>query len=121
VAAFVESFNRGDVARLDGLFASSPGFEWYSSNAPGRRVQPAATSRSTLGAYFARRHRAGDRLRLVQFDYNGATGLRYGNFGLAFRRSAADFRGGAWFDLAAKGAISCQEGKLIVLSLGGPI
>ena len=119
VKAFVEAFNGGDLARLDRLFAAWPLFEWYSSNKPGRRVGDAAGTRETLVAYFAARHRIGDQLRLVRFDYNGVTG-EYGNFGVTFRRSAADYRTGAWFELAAKGAIACEGGKLIVLSLGGP-
>jgi hypothetical protein len=120
VRAFVAAFNRGDLARLDKLFARQPEFHWYSSGAPGIRSRTAAMTRSTLVSYFARRHRAGDRLRLVAFDYNGVTAGAYGNFGLVLRRSAADYRSGAWFELAGKGAVSCGDGKLIVLSLGGP-
>ena len=118
---FVAAFNRGDLARLEGLFATVSEFQWYSSGAPGSRVRAAASTRATLRAYFARRHRAGDRFRLVRFDYNGDSGP-YSNFGLTLQRSASDFRRGAWFSLVGKGAISCQSqpGKLIVVSLGGP-
>ena len=119
--SFVGAFNRGDLARLDELFATQPDFQWYSTGAPGLRTRAAASTRATLVGYFARRYRAGDRLRLVSFDYNGDSGP-YSNFALTLRRSASDYRGGAWFRLVGKGAISCrkQPGKLIVVSLGGP-
>ena len=121
VRAFVGAFNRGDLGRLDALFATGSEFQWYSSGAPGARVRAASSTRQTLLAYFARRHSAGDRMSLVKFDYNGSSGP-YSNFGLVLRRKADDFRNGAWFDLVGKGAISCNEqaGKLIVVSLGGP-
>jgi hypothetical protein len=122
VRAFVGAFNRGDLERLDSVFAAWPDFQWYSSGAPGPRLRDASFTRDTLLAYFARRHRADDRLQLVRFRFTGVTGSTYGNFALTLRRSAADYRDGAWFDTIGKGAVSCRSapGKVIVLSLGGP-
>jgi hypothetical protein len=121
VVDFVVAFNGGDLARLDAIFAPSPAFKWYSSNAPGRRVRSAAFRRGTLLDYFARRHARRDRVRLLGFRFNGNSG-GYGHFDYRMRRSAADFRGGQPFRLVGKGAVDCSlDPKAIaVWSMGGP-
>lgn len=121
LASFVGAFNRGDYRRLDSLFAEPPLFRWYSSNQPGLRIDPAARTRDTLIRYFRSRRAKDDRLRLVSFHFTDNSG-GYGNFWFKMRRSASDFRGGAWFGLLGKGAASCstESVKLIVISLGGP-
>jgi hypothetical protein len=56
-------------------------------------------------------------MQLLSFVYHGD-----GNFTYRLRRSARDYRNGAWFRLIGKGAATCADGKtqLIVVSLGGP-
>ena len=121
--AFVSAFDRGETARLDALFAEPPLFGWYSSNAPGLRRAAAARDRATLLAYFRGRHARHDRLRLVAFTFNGsAAGL--GNAVFRMRRSASDYRRGAWFGVIGKAAASCDGGahtpvRFVVFSLGG--
>ena len=123
--SFVGAFNRGDFRQLDALFADSSLFVWYSSNAPGSRRMSAAENRDTLIAYFRTRHLNRDRLRLVAFTFNGNSPA-YGNFGFKMKRSAADYRGGAWFGLVGKGAALCSDQpserpvKFIVVSMGAP-
>jgi hypothetical protein len=122
VSAFVTAYNRGDLEALDSIFASSPAFRWYSSNRPGTRVGSEARRRDNLIGYFRGRHRAGDRLGLVSFQFNGNSNA-YGNFGLAMRRALPRFRGGDWFRTEAKGAALCTgaDTRLIVMSIGGPV
>lgn len=118
---FVNSFNRGEFERLDGLFAEQPAFEWFSSDRPGRRVGRVARNRDTLVRYFERRHAAHDRLGLGFFRFNGNS-PRWGNFEARVRRSAADYRGGQPFRTSAKGAAVCAASSVsfIVMSFGGP-
>ena len=120
VLSFVKAFNEGDYESLDAQFAQPPDFHWYSSPGPGRRLIK-ARDRDRLVDYFRARHRAEDRLHLISFQFNGDSG-RYGNFGLEMRRSAADFRNGAWFRLNAKGALICagESTQLTVMTLGVP-
>lgn len=115
--AFVHAFSSGSYRRLDALFAQEPDFVWYSSNVPGLRNGTAAFDRRTLIAYFRARHVQRDRLRSVAFAYHGD-----GNFTYRLRRSANDYKSGAWFGLIGKGAASCAGGqaRLIVVSVGGP-
>jgi hypothetical protein len=130
LASFVASFNGGDYHQLDVLFAAPSLFQWYSSNVPGLRRTAAAHNRGTLIAYFRARHLKRDRLRLVSFTFTGnsLTGNShgYGNFVFKMKRSAADYRRGAWFGLIGKGAAVCSDQsserpvQFIVVSVGGP-
>ena len=119
--SFVAAYNAGDYRRLDRLFAGPAWFHWYSSGGPGLRIDPAAQKRGSLIGYFRARHAQQDRFRLASFTFNGSS-LGYGNFVFTGQRSAADFRGGAWFAVAGKGATLCEGAtvKLAVLSVGGP-
>jgi hypothetical protein len=125
MASFVAAYNAGDRRRLDALFARRPLFHWYSSAKPGPRLRARAARRDTLLTYFGARHRREDRLRLVSFRFTGNSN-GYGHFALGLRRSAADFRRGAWFGLVGKGAAVCtgvgleQRARFVVVSLGPP-
>ena len=109
--AYVKAYNDGDAARLDReIFAREPTFQWYSD---ARRVGSKAKDRSTLRAYFAARHRAGDRLAGVRFKDNGYRASdRTQHFELTFKR-----RGTRRF--SGKGAVSCPHRRIHVMSLGG--
>ena len=119
LASFVSAFSAGEYRRLNGLFAAPMWFRWYSSSRPGERVGAAAQRRATLVGYFRSRHASRDQLRLVSFKFNGNT-LGYGNFVFKMKRSAADFREGAWFTVEAKGAALCEGAstRFIVMSVG---
>jgi hypothetical protein len=114
---FIDAYNRGDYHTLDALFARKPAFLWYSSNVPGLRNLTAATNRLSLIPYFRTRRARHDQMRLLSFAYHGN-----GNFTYRLRRSASDYRGGRWFRLIGKGAVTCVGGdaQLIVVSIGGP-
>jgi hypothetical protein len=115
--AFLNAFNHGDYQRLDKLFARAPEFGWYSSNAPGLRNLTPSKNRATLISYFRARHAHHDRMQLLAFAYHDD-----GNFTYRLRRSASDYKSGAWFKLIGKGAVTCTDAdtRLIVVSVGGP-
>ena len=121
VRTYVAAFNRGDSAKLERAFAPAPNFRWYSSNAPGRRLGPAAFRRDTLLAYLALRHAQRDHLRVLDFRFNGNS-VGYGQFELRLERRARDFRQNRPFRLTGKGAVACalRPKAIAVLSLGSP-
>lgn len=92
VERFVAAFNDGNATDLDAIFAREPEFEWYSTGAPGERLDPIARDRPSLVPYFRDRHSVREQLALRSFTFNGnATGSRkYGNFVYDLERSAAD-------------------------------
>jgi hypothetical protein len=120
--AFVRAYDDGDLRRLDALF-SRDRFVWYSSAGPGVRRQADAADRSTLAAYFGRRHARGDRLRRLALRFDGyERGRDLGHFELGLERRADDFRGGAWLRVSGKGALDCARKPVTIaaLSLGAP-
>lgn len=121
-AEFVTAYNRGDLRKLDSLFARQPAFDWYSSNAPGPRLNRAAARRDTLIAYFRNRHLEQDRLRPVEIDVITAAPHLTGLSILELRRRAADYGGGRWFSVAGKAGLTCHDGRarFLVVSLGTP-
>jgi hypothetical protein len=121
LVSFMAAFNAGNYGRLDAVFAGPSWFRWYSSSAPGMRFDPQAQMRNTLVAYFRARHAQRERFRLVSFKFNGNS-LGYGNFNWKMKRSAGDFRDGAWFMVEAKGAALCEGAstRFIVMSVGAP-
>jgi hypothetical protein len=120
-AEFVTAFNRGNLRKLDSLFARQPAFAWYSSNAPGSRLNRAAKRRDTLIAYFRARHLDQDRLRPARIGITTAAPHQTG-LSLELRRSTADYRAGRWFSVAGKAALVCHGGRarFLVVSLGPP-
>ncbi|HEY5977477.1 MAG TPA: hypothetical protein VIT85_06435 [Solirubrobacterales bacterium] len=119
LVSFTRAYSRGDLDRLDSLFAEEPRFEWYSTDGPGRRIGPPSRVRDTLIPYFEHRHRKHDRMTLASFGFNGNS-PRYGNFEMRLRRRADGFRGGDWFRVWGKGALVCpgDDARFIVISLG---
>jgi hypothetical protein len=114
VESFISSFNKGDTAELDRLF-SSDGFEWYSTDAPGARVDREAKDRTGLMAYFAERHRGHEQLKLESFHFIGesAGGLgALGNFEFELTRMAD---GLAPTPYGGKGAIACWSNPHTIL------
>lgn len=108
---FIRAFNDGDFEGLDVIFAQEPDFEWYSTGAPGERLQlPIASDRATLVPYFRERHELGERLTFNSFRFNGNTlGSRpYGNFEYTLTRSANDLPPTVF---AGKGAALCYRDR----------
>lgn len=104
VNRFVRAFNAGDQPTLQRLWAQSGhGFDWYSTDAPGQRIDPAGRDRASLGAYFAERHARRETLRLTSFRFNG-NAASYGNFQYTLIRQADDLPATAY---VGKGAALC--------------
>lgn len=81
VSAFIRAYNKGDIEKLDWMWAGEPDFEWYSVS-PGERERADAYDRETLIPYFEERHRLADRLRLKALrvgpeDDRGFFGISY--------------------------------------------
>lgn len=117
VEAFVASFNSGDVLQLDRLFAGPELFGWYSTDAPGERINDEAQNRSSLMAYFAKRHKHNERLELRSFQFNGTSPSGRGNFEFELIRSTDD--GLASTPYGGKGAFDCEQSQftLVVWSM----
>jgi hypothetical protein len=117
VQSFVDSFNNGDALQLDRLFAGLGLFEWYSTDAPGERINNEAKDRSSLLAYFAKRHNRHERLELRSFQFNGTSPSGRGNFEFELTRSADD--GLASTPYGGKGTFDCEQSPftLVVWSM----
>jgi hypothetical protein len=116
IAAFFDAFNRGDpsaVAYVD------PSDGWYSVT-DGRRRHFVTYSRHGLPTYFARRHRQGERLRLLEVDVSFARGL--GHVAYVIERRADDLRrlGIMHTRAIGKGTVSCETREIVVWSMGMP-
>jgi hypothetical protein len=110
---FVDAFNRGDLKRLDRIFAREADFAWYSTDAPGVRFNEAAKNRSNLVPYFAERHALAERLVVRSFRRNGG-----GNFEYGLVRSADDLEPTPYY---GKGAAQCYPNPsdtIFVWSMG---
>ncbi len=116
VDRFVGAFNRGESDELDRLFAQeTEGWSWYAvGDLAGRRSLAEAKNRLNLIAYFDRRHRKHESLRIVEFKENSG-----GNFDFALVRRADDLADGRPVRRLGKGRVICGAGTLGVWSLGG--
>ena len=81
VARFIASYNHGNIALLDRIFASEPDFAEYSVRPLEREV--GADDRATLMDYFRNRHEHRDRMRLRSLDV-GEEQRRIGGFWVRF-------------------------------------
>jgi hypothetical protein len=92
VTLLIGAVNGGAVRVVDELVAQGDAFKWYSvAGKAGRRTGDAASNRSTLKRYIAKRRRLRERLRLIRFRYQGVTGGKYASFSMVLVRSARDF------------------------------
>ncbi|HEX2295966.1 MAG TPA: hypothetical protein VHN37_11730 [Actinomycetota bacterium] len=113
VRDFVAAYNGGDADRLDELFSREPDFEWYTVSR-GARQEVTAFDRERLHPYFARRHRAGDRLRLLDLDVREERGW-HGGFDFSFRLVRSSGQRSAEGRYHGKGAADCT---IFVWSMG---
>lgn len=106
VDRFIEAFDRGDVAQLDQLFArDGEGFHWYSTDAPGQRLNAEASNRDSLMAYFAARHLQHERLALNSLDITYTNDMEAG-FWFRVTRSADDGLPATAYN--GKGGVQCM-------------
>ena len=106
VQRFINSFDRGDIRQLDQLVAGTNLFQWYSTDAPGQRIDPEARDRNSLIAYFEKRHEKHERLVLQSFSFNGISS-GFGHFQFELSRSADD--GLPPTAYVGKGAVDCSS------------
>lgn len=107
VEQFVTSYNRGEVQRLDRLFAKRR-FLFYMVN-PSERPSPEAEDRGTLVEYFRERKSYED--RMVIESLNIGRNPNYSGWGIAFvlRRSSTDPNPLGSGRFAGKGLVKCQK------------
>ncbi len=96
------AFDDGNVRKLDKLVSAND-FAWWSTDAPGERIDPEARDRSTLMAYFANRHLHQERLVMLSFKFNSRSG-NVGNFEVSLIRSAEGLPPTPY---VGKGAVDC--------------
>jgi hypothetical protein len=114
LVTFVETYNTGDLRRLDRLF-SRERFVWFSAGGRARG------NRQTLMSFLRHRHHNEDTLRSLTYRFNGYERERdLGHFELHAERRAYDLQGGQWFEMTGKGALDCAEPPvtIAVLALG---
>jgi hypothetical protein len=118
VLDFFGAFNRGDKSELARLLASEPAFQWYSAPEPDGRVVAKYQPSAAL-AYFAQRHRHGERLRLVMIDVDYERERNVGHVSYVITREADDLAlTGESALVVGNGAIDCGSGTVAVWSMG---
>ena len=112
VRDFVTAFNRGDDLALSLMWVRIR-YQWYAVNdfRNGRNVNHIEYTRRGALAYFADRHRHGERLELVDFAYGGFN-AGWGHFDFRMRRQAPDVRGGQPTIYRGAGTVSCLQGPV---------
>lgn len=114
VEGFIQAFNNGDIATLDGIFAVGDSFRWYSTQPPGAPRDHA--DRTQLMAYFEARHDASERLVLRELTFGGNSD-GFGNFEYRLTRRADDI---PETEYEGKGAADCttnDEAVIIVWAM----
>lgn len=103
VKRFILAFNAGDQGALQPLFTRGDGWTWYATDGPEERFNRAADDRESLGAYFARRHKHKEAMRLSSFKFNGINGS-FGEFEFTLNRQADDM---PQTKSVGKGSVAC--------------
>ena len=119
VRSFVADYDTGRVAAINGMWASQPSFQWFSTGAPGPRLGAQAYDRATLAAYFRARVRAHESFVLTKLGAGYDPNRNIVNFGGYVLRSADDIHSTAPHLQRLKGAADCRSGRpsLIVWSM----
>ncbi|MFL5952885.1 MAG: hypothetical protein ACJ76I_02085 [Gaiellaceae bacterium] len=117
VQTFVRNYDNGRVPAMDRQWAQAPGFQWFSTRAPGARLGAAAKNRSTLVPYFRTRVRVHENLRVTKLGGGYDPQRNLLNFAGKLVRRADDLPARAPQDF--KGAAECRAGAplLIVWSM----
>jgi hypothetical protein len=101
---FTHALASGDTVALDAIFTGPELFQWYSSDAPGERIDQQARDRSTLMRYLTQRQRVHERMEVTSFRFNG-NAASFGNFEARLTRQADDLPPTPY---QAKGAATCS-------------
>ena len=104
---FIDSYNHGDLQRLDRIFAKEPDFAFYRLFP--ERQWPSSDDRDELIPYFRERHGHNDHLELIDFYMSKTRGgsPRAWGFTYTIERTSDDLL--PWGDgtLSGKGAANC--------------
>jgi hypothetical protein len=117
VAAYATQLSAGRPAAAAVQFASAPRFQWYSVSA-GPGSHDLLRDRTKLQAYFASRVHHAERLEISQVAVAYFASKGEADFMLMGTRRASDLPRRSPTSVLAKGAITCSDGKITVLSLG---
>jgi hypothetical protein len=119
VKGFFAALSQGRVEDLARFFAPPMRFQWYANGVePGVRLDESARDRSTLLGYLQQRQAMREHMVVEAVDFNGYRDAdRTAHFGMLLRRAADDIPGGPQL-LLGKGAVDCDTGRLMVISIG---
>src|SRR5207247_2796801 len=118
---FLDALTAGNTVRLRRFVPSSPNYLVHDGDAANeRRVH--LTHRGDALRYFARRHRARERARMISLRVAPGLDANHVLVTLRLTRTAADFPGrGITTRLAAgTGRVSCVTGRVERLLIQGP-
>jgi len=118
VKGFLAALSQGRVEDLERFFAPPMRFRWYANGVePGVRLDESARDRSTLLGYLQQRQAMREHMVMEAVDFNGYRDAdRTAHFGMLLRRAADDIPGGPQL-LRDKGAVDCDTGRLMVISI----
>ncbi len=119
VKGFFAALSQGRVQDLERFFAPPIRFQWYTNGVePGVRLDESAHDRSTLLGFLQQRQAMREHMVVEAVDFNGYRDAdRTAHFELLLRRTADDIPGGPQL-LLGKGAVDCDTGRLVVISIG---
>jgi hypothetical protein len=112
VRTFARSYSGGRIAEIDRWWAREPRFRWFSANAPGARLGPAAYDRATLRGYFRARVRLHERIWVTRLRAGYDREHHVGHFSGKLVRSADDLRARVG---DFKGGADCFRGRLSLI------
>lgn len=143
VLGFLEAFNRGDGAAIDRAVAEEARFQWFSTAVRGLSEAsiyasgassvtdladaPPVSQRPKLLSWLAKRHRVGERMRLVDISVSHVranewlpVNVELAGVEYVVERAAPDIDRlpGANRLATGKGGISCVDGVVLVWSMG---
>ena len=116
VSEMLSALSNGEFA-IDDYF-SAVRFAWYSVDGVGGRSGTESQDRSTLTEYVDHRRSASESYSLVSMTITYQSEPPVGNLAFYLERSATDLPGSPVL-VMGKGAISCDDERIIAWSVGG--
>ena len=114
VERLVAAMNIGEVAAADAVVAPTPRFQWFSVNP--ERLNADASDRASLREFLGAQVAVGQKTDLISFDFTFYRAEdRTGNF--AFRLAQRS-REAQPTEAAGKGAVDCDNGLIMVWTVG---
>lgn len=114
VERFADASRREDASAAAALFAQGTHFEWFSATSSADHY--VTRKHVDLEDRFRQRFQAGERFELKLFNWNGPVQDGNINFDFEMRWTNPEFDASSG-DARGKGAISCWDGSIIVLSI----